>query len=112
MHSLIIFVVAAILEIGGCYCFWMWLRLHRDPLWVVPGTVMLIMFALALTRVESQFAGRAFAAYGGIYIIASLSWLIFVEKTRPLTSDWIGVAICLLGAAVILLGPRWLALNP
>ncbi len=112
INSLAVFVIAAILEIGGCYCFWMWLRLQRDVLWVVPGGVLLVLFAYALTWVDSEFAGRAFAAYGGIYIIASLGWLIFVERARPLASDWIGVAICLLGAVVILLGPRWPALNP
>ena len=112
MRSFLWFVVAAIAEIGGCYCFWLWLRLQRDMVWVVPGVLMLVFFAYALTRVDSEFAGRTFAAYGGIYIIASLSWLIVVEKARPLASDWIGVAICLLGAAVIMLGPRWPLLNP
>lgn len=112
MRSLIWFTIAAICEIGGCYAFWMWLRLQRDVLWTVPGFVLLILFALALTRVDSQFAGRAFAAYGGIYIIASLFWLAAVEKVRPLTSDWAGVALCLLGALVILYGPRWLASQP
>jgi len=112
VNSFAWFLIAAACEIGGCYCFWMWLRLQREILWVAPGCVMLVLFAYALTRVDSEFAGRAFAAYGGIYIIASLSWLIFVEKARPLASDWIGVAICLLGAAVILLGPRWPLLNP
>lgn len=109
MRSLTWFVFAAVCEIGGCYCFWMWLRLQRDALWAIPGTILLVLFALALTRVEAQFAGRAFAAYGGIYIIASLSWLAVVEKTRPVNTDWLGVALCLLGALVILLGPRWFA---
>lgn len=112
MRSFAWFIFAAVCEIGGCFCFWMWLRLQRDVLWVVPGSVMLILFALALTRVDSQFAGRAFAAYGGIYIVASLVWLMAAERVRPLASDWIGVGICLLGAMVILLGPRWLTLSP
>ncbi len=112
LNSFAWFVIAALLEIGGCYCFWMWLRLQHEILWAAPGTLLLVLFAYALTRVDSEFAGRAFAAYGGIYIIASLGWLIFVERARPLASDWIGVAICLLGAGVILLGPRWPLLNP
>lgn len=101
------FLAAALCEIGGCYCFWMWLRLQRDILWAAPGVVLLVLFALALTRVEAAYAGRAFAAYGGIYIIASLAWLVLVEKGRPVTTDWLGVVLCLAGAAVILTGPRW-----
>jgi small multidrug resistance family-3 protein len=106
------FLFAAVCEIGGCYCFWMWLRLHRDVLWTAPGIVLLVLFALALTRVESAWAGRAFAAYGGIYIISSLAWLVFVEKGRPVLSDWLGVALCLAGAAVIVTGPRWAGWGP
>jgi hypothetical protein len=40
------------------------------------GIASLVGFALALTRVDSAFAGRAYAAYGGIYIAASLAWLL------------------------------------
>lgn len=71
-----------------------------------PGVVALIAFALLLTRVESAFAGRAFAAYGGVYIAASLFWLWLVEATRPDRWDLIGAAVCLGGAAIILFGPR------
>jgi small multidrug resistance family-3 protein len=100
------FLLAALLEIAGCYAFWMWLRLDRSVWWIVPGLLSLALFALILTRVEAAFAGRAYAAYGGVYIVASLAWLALIEKTRPLASDWLGAALCLLGAAVILFGPR------
>ena len=62
----------------------LWLRLDRSVLWIAPGIMALVMFALALTRVEAQFAGHAFAADGGIYIVASLVWLDIVERVRPL----------------------------
>jgi small multidrug resistance family-3 protein len=100
------FLLAALFEIAGCYAFWMWLRLDRSVWWIVPGLLSLALFALILTRVEAAFAGRAYAAYGGVYIVASLAWLALIEKTRPLASDWLGAALCLLGAAVILFGPR------
>lgn len=64
------------------------------------------MFALSLTRVEVQFAGRAFAAYGGVYIIASLAWLRGVEKSSLVPTDLLGAALCLAGAAIILAGAR------
>ncbi|MNF09602.1 hypothetical protein D3C80_2103040 [compost metagenome] len=56
---------------------------------------------------EAVYAGRAYAAYGGIYIVASLLWLGVVERTRPLASDWLGAALCVMGATIILLGPRF-----
>jgi small multidrug resistance family-3 protein len=84
----------------------MWARRDASPLWLLPGLVALAMFAWLLTRVEAGFAGRSFAAYGGVYIAASLAWLWLVEGQRPDGWDLAGGAICLLGAAVILAGPR------
>ncbi|AQZ34658.1 hypothetical protein BHQ29_16160 [Pseudomonas sp. LPH1] len=101
------FLLAALFEIAGCYAFWMWLRLDRSAWWLAPGLLSLAVFALILTRVEASFAGRAYAAYGGVYIVASLLWLALIEKTRPMLSDWLGAALCLAGATIILLGPRF-----
>ena len=101
------FFLAALFEIGGCYAFWLWLRMGKSAWWIVPGLLSLTLFALLLTRVEAAYAGRAYAAYGGIYIVASLLWLGVVERTRPLASDWLGAALCVMGATIILLGPRF-----
>ncbi|MGQ0620930.1 MAG: YnfA family protein [Panacagrimonas sp.] len=106
MISILIFIFAAVAEIAGCFAFWAWLRLDRSAWWTLPGAISLALFAWLLTRVESEFAGRAYAAYGGTYIAASLIWLWAVEGARPDRWDAIGAAICLVGAAVILLGPR------
>lgn len=106
MTSFVAYVGAAVAEIAGCFAFWAWLRLGRSALWAIPGVVALVAFALLLTRVESAFAGRAFAAYGGVYIAASLLWLWLAEGTRPDRWDLIGAVVCLSGAAIILFGPR------
>lgn len=106
MRSFGWYVLAALGEIAGCYAFWAWLRLRRSPLWTVPGLLALASFALVLTRVNAPAAGRAFAAYGGVYIVASLVWLAAVERVRPDRWDLLGALLCLAGAAVILLGPR------
>jgi small multidrug resistance family-3 protein len=82
------------------------LRLDRSAWWIIPGIVSLVVFAVLLTRIDTAFAGRAYAAYGGVYIAASLLWLWLVEGARPDRWDLIGASICLAGAAVILLGPR------
>lgn len=104
--SFVFYALAAVAEIGGCFAFWAWLRLGKSPLWVVPGVAALILFAYLLTRIESDAAGRAYAAYGGVYIAASLLWLWMVEQKQPDRWDVTGAAICLVGAGVILFGPR------
>ncbi|MEK9754816.1 MAG: YnfA family protein [Rhodospirillaceae bacterium] len=106
MKSLAFYALAAVAEIGGCFAVWAWLKLGKSALWLLPGGVALAFFAFALTRIESNFAGRAFAAYGGVYITASLVWLWLVEGTRPDRWDIAGAVICLVGSAVILFGPR------
>jgi small multidrug resistance family-3 protein len=106
LTSALFYVAAAVGEIAGCFAFWAWLRLDRSPWWIVPGIVSLVVFALLLTRIDAAFAGRAYAAYGGVYIAASLLWLWLIEGARPDRWDVIGAAICLCGAAVILFGPR------
>ena len=93
-------------EIAGCYAFWAWLRLDRSALWLVPGVASLCLFAWLLTLVEAEHAGRAFAAYGGIYILSALAWMALVEGVRPDRWDLLGGAVCLVGAAIILWGPR------
>jgi small multidrug resistance family-3 protein len=106
MRSMFWYLLAAAGEIAGCFAFWAWLRLNKSPIWLLPGLVALIIFATALTRIDAAYAGRAYAAYGGIYILSSLLWLWAVESVRPDRWDVLGASICLVGAAVILLGPR------
>jgi len=106
MTALPVYAAAALAEIAGCFAFWAWARLGGSALWLVPGLASLALFAWLLTRIEADFAGRAFAAYGGIYILASLAWMWAVEGMRPDRWDVAGAALCLAGAAVILWGPR------
>lgn len=106
MPSLLAYAGAAFAEIAGCFAFWAWLRLDRSPWWLLPGVASLAAFAFLLTRVDVDFAGRAYAAYGGIYIAASLVWLWTVEGRIPDRWDLIGAAVCLLGTGIILLGPH------
>jgi small multidrug resistance family-3 protein len=104
--ALFIYAGAALAEIAGCFSFWAWLRLGKTAWWLVPGMASLALFATLLTLVPSDAAGRAYAAYGGIYIVASILWLWIAEGMRPDRWDMAGGAVCLAGAALILLGPR------
>jgi small multidrug resistance family-3 protein len=102
----LIFPLAALAEIAGCFAFWAILRLNAPAFWVVPGTLALIAFAWLLTLAPAEAAGRAYAAYGGVYVAASLTWLWLVEGRTPDRWDVLGGAVCLIGAAIILFGPR------
>lgn len=102
----LIYVLAAIAEIAGCFAFWSWLKLGKSVWWLVPGAASLAAFAWLLTLVPSEAAGRAFAAYGGVYIVAPLVWMWLVEQTMPDRFDIAGAGLCLVGAAVIVAAPR------
>ena len=97
-----IFVLAALGEIAGCFAVWAWTRNGASAWWLLPGALALAAFAWLLTKADAALAGRAFAAYGGVYIAASLGWMVLVEHGVPTERDLIGVGLCLAGAAVIL----------
>lgn len=106
MPTLAAYIGAALAEIAGCFAFWAWLRLDRTIWWIGPGMASLALFAYLLTLADSTAAGRAYAAYGGVYIATSLVWLWAVEGVRPDRWDLIGVSLCLLGGIIIIAGPR------
>lgn len=106
MTSIAIYVAAGLAEIAGCFAFWAWLKLDRSVWWLVPGSLSLALFAYLLTLVDSAAAGRAYAAYGGVYIALSILWLWVVEGARPDRFDLTGAAICIAGASIILFAPR------
>ena len=102
VRSVLAYAAAALAEIAGCFSFWAWLRLAGSPLWLLAGLPALACFAWLLTLVGSEHAGRAYAAYGGVYVCASLLWLWTVEHARPDRWDLFGASLCLLGAGIIL----------
>lgn len=106
MKPVLIYAAAALAEIAGCFSFWAWLREGRSILWLAPGMASLALFAWLLTLIDSSAAGRAYAAYGGVYICASLAWMWLVEGLRPDRWDLTGAAVCLLGAGIILFARR------
>ncbi|MGI9384229.1 MAG: YnfA family protein [Methyloligellaceae bacterium] len=106
MTTLFAYIGAALLEIAGCFAFWAVVRLKASQLWLIPGVACLVLFGWLLTKVEADWAGRVYAAYGGIYIAASLVWLWAVEAKLPDRWDLIGSGICVAGALIILYGPR------
>jgi len=106
MKALAVYVAAAAAEIAGCFAFWAVVRNGASVWWVAPGLVSLALFGWLLTRVDVDFAGRAYAVYGGIYIAASLVWLWQVEGRMPDRWDLIGAGVAIAGALIILYMPR------
>ncbi len=106
MKTLALYIAAAIAEIAGCFALWAVTRLGASAWWLAPGVLALVLFGWLLTRVDVDFAGRAYAVYGGIYIAASLMWLWTAEGRVPDRWDLIGAAVAVTGAMIILYMPR------
>lgn len=100
-----LFVATAIAEIVGCYLPYLWLKQDRSAWLLLPAAFSLALFAWLLS-LHPTAAGRVYAAYGGVYIGVAIVWLMLVDKVRPTSTDWVGVAVSLLGMAIIMFGPR------
>ena len=90
---------------AGLILPWLWLRQDRPAWLLVPAAMSLALFVWLLS-LHPQAAGRVYAAYGGVYVSVALLWLWAVDGIRPAGSDWLGIALCLAGMAVIMFGPR------
>ena len=106
MLTAAIYIPASVAEIAGCFSFWAWLRMGKPAVWLVPGCLSLALFGYQLTLSPADNAGRSYATYGGVYIVASLLWGWTMEGARPDRWDVLGAFVALIGAAIILLGPR------
>lgn len=99
-------IAAAVAEIAGCWLVYAVVRLGWNAAWLMAAIPILLAFAWILTVVETGGAGRTFAVYGGVYVAASLVWLGAVEAVPLKTSDLLGAALVLAGAAVIYAGTK------
>jgi small multidrug resistance family-3 protein len=103
--TIALFVVTAIAEIVGCYLPLLWLK-NLAPVWVlIPAALGLALFVWLLS-LHPFASGRVYAAYGGIYVATALGWLWLVDGIRPTIWDSAGVAVVLVGMALIAFGPR------
>ncbi|MFY1688437.1 YnfA family protein [Plantactinospora sp. WMMB782] len=105
-RSLVLFVLAALAEIGGAWLIWQGWREHRGVLWIAAGIVALGAYGFAASLQPDPNFGRILAAYGGIFVAGSLAWGIAVDGFRPDRWDVTGAVICLVGVAVIMYAPR------
>jgi small multidrug resistance family-3 protein len=100
-----LFVITAVAEIVGCYLPYLWLKQNGSIWLLLPAALSLCCFVWLLS-IHPTAAGRVYAAYGGIYISVAIIWLWLVDAVKPSTTDLVGVAVCLLGAGIIMLGAK------
>jgi len=105
IKTLALFSVTAIAEIVGCFLPYLWLKHDKSAWLLLPAAGSLALFVWLLS-LHPQAAGRVYAAYGSVYICVALFWLWRVESVQPTWSDFVGVAVCLTGAGIIILGSR------
>ncbi len=105
IRSLLLFVLAGLCEIGGGYLFWLWLREGKSAWLAVIGTIILAIYAILPTLQTVSF-GRAYAAYGGVFVVLSIFWGWLVDGIAPDKYDLLGGWIALLGVLVIMYAPR------
>lgn len=106
IRSILLFLVAAIAEIGGAWLIWQGVRGHRGVAWIGAGIVALALYGFVATLQPDANFGRVLAAYGGIFVAGSLAWGMLLDGFRPDRFDVIGGCICLVGVAVIMYSPR------
>ena len=111
LRSILLFVVAAVAEIGGAWLVWQGVRENRGLLWIGGGVIALGLYGFVATFQPDANFGRILAAYGGIFVAGSLLWGMLVDGFRPDRYDLIGAGVCLFGVAVIMYAPRAGALD-
>jgi small multidrug resistance family-3 protein len=104
-QSVALFILAGMFEIGGGYLVWQWWRNGANWKWALLGGMILFLYGIVPTYQPAHF-GRVYAAYGGWFIVLSIIWGWGVDQIPPDRYDVLGVAICLVGVAVIMYWPR------
>lgn len=104
--SILLFVAAALDEIGGAYLVWIGLREGKGPAAVALGVAALGLYGvIAALQPESEF-GRVLAAYGGVFIVGSIAWGMAFDSFHPDRYDLAGAAVCLAGVGIVMYAPR------
>lgn len=106
LRSLLLFGLAALLEIGGAWLVWQGWREHRGLWWIAGGVLALGAYGFVAAFQPDANFGRVLAAYGGVFVAGSLGWAMVVDRFRPDRWDVIGALVCLAGVAVIMYAPR------
>lgn len=106
VKSMALFILAAILEIGGAWLVWQGVREHRGWWWVGAGALALSAYGFVAAFQPDSHFGRVLAAYGGVFIAGSLLWGVVADGFRPDRWDLAGALVGLIGVGLIMYAPR------
>jgi small multidrug resistance family-3 protein len=105
LRIILLFLLAALTEIGGAWRIWQTVRESR-PWWFAGlGVLSLAAYGFVAALQPDAHFGRVLAAYGGVFVAGSLAWGVFADGFRPTLWDWVGSAVCLAGTAIIIGAP-------
>lgn len=105
-RSLLLFLLAAVCEIGGAWLVWQGWRENRGLWWIAAGVLALGVYGFVAAAQPDSHFGRVLAAYGGVFVAGSLLWGVVVDGFRPDRYDLVGAALCLAGVAFVMYAPR------
>jgi small multidrug resistance family-3 protein len=105
-RSIGLFIAAGLAEIGGGYLIWRWLRENAPLALGILGAIILVIYGIIPTLQPSHDFGRIYAAYGGVFVVASLLWGWGFDGMRPDRWDLAGAAVVLAGVGIIYFAPR------
>jgi small multidrug resistance family-3 protein len=104
--TIVLFLLAAVAEIGGAWLVWQAVREDKAWWWAALGVIALGAYGFIATLQPDASFGRILAAYGGVFVAGSLVWGMVFDKFTPDRWDIIGALICLAGVSIIMFAPR------
>lgn len=105
--SILLFILAGILEIGGSYAIWISVKNNTNPALFIPvGCISLVAYGFVPNLQPIPNFGRIFAVYGGFFIVLSYLWAYIFDGFKIDKGDMIGASIALVGVCVCWFWPR------
>ncbi len=104
-RSVALFVLAGLLEIGGGYLVWLWLRDGKAVIVGALGGLVLFLYGIVPTLQPAHF-GRVYATYGGVFVVLAVLWGWLIDGVKPHRLDLLGASMCVVGVGVMMYWPR------
>ena len=98
----LIFILAALLEIGGDAVIRMGLR-GRGAVFIALGFLLLGTYGVVVNTIQWDFS-RLLGVYVAVFAVISVLWGCFIFKEQIPVSTWIGLGVIVLGGMIIQFG--------
>ena len=104
--SVLLFIAAGLLEVGGGWLVWQSVREGKNWIYAALGVMALVGYGFVPCLQPTSDFGRIYAVYGGFFIVLAFVWARQFDGYLPDLGDLIGAGIALFGVLVIMLWPR------